>query len=319
MKRLKYDKEQLKFVEERSSIKDFVRKFSWFFISILGVALLYYVIFALFFNTEKEKEILRETKAIEKEYEIMAEKAGQLEKVISNLQARDNEIYRDIFNSEAPDFYSNMGNDSSYSFKVDTTFGNAIVKYTIEGIKSLEERVSVNKEIIKSIEKEIAERGEEMRAIPSIFPIKGFSIVQTGATVGRKVHPFYKTVAMHTGLDLIASIGTEVLATASGTVSQTEKSSKGKGNRVVIDHGNGYVTTYSYLGDILVRKGQIVRQGTVVARVGNSGISFAPHLHYEVVFRGEFLDPVNYFFAELNPTKYKEMMMIAVNTGQSLD
>ncbi len=319
MKRLKYDKEQLKFVEERLSIRGFIRRVLWFSISILGVALLYYVIFALFFNTEKEKEILRESKAIESEYEIMAEKAEQLDKVIANLQARDNEVYRDIFNAEAPNFYSNVGNDSSYSFKVDTTFGNAIVKYTIEGIKRLEERVSENKNIISSIEKEIATRGEEIMAIPSIFPIKGFSIVQTGATVGRKVHPFYKTVAMHTGLDLIASIGTDVLATASGTVSQTEKSAKGKGNRVTVDHGNGYVTTYSYLGDILIRKGQVVKQGMVIARVGSSGISFAPHLHYEVVYKGEFQDPVNYFFAELNPTKYKEMMMIALNTGQSLD
>ena len=133
---------------------------------------------------------------------------------------------------------------------------------------------------------------------------------------------------MHDGMDLVASVGTEVVATANGRVSLTRRSSRESGNSVEIDHGNGYKTVYSHLGDILVyshlgdilvRNGMVVERGETIARVGNSGMSFAPHLHYKVVLRGKEVDPLNYFFASLSMEQYKEMLLISSNTGQSLD
>ena len=118
---------------------------------------------------------------------------------------------------------------------------------------------------------------------------------------------------------MLAAIGTEVHSTAGGTVIEVVSSDRGRGNQVTIQHKDGYITKYAHLGDILVRKFQQVKQNTIIGRVGNSGLSFAPHLHYEVLFNGEVMDPVNYFFADLTPYEYREMMVIAMSSGQSLD
>ena len=167
--------------------------------------------------------------------------------------------------------------------------------------------------------KECEYLGKSVKHIPSIIPIKDFSIGQAGASVGKKINPFYKTVVMHNGMDFLGAAGTDVMATAEGIVNETQRSKKGSGNSIVIDHQNGYVTTYSHLGDILVRKGQKVKQGDVIGRIGLSGMSFAPHLHYEISFNEKIMDPVNYFFAELTPEQYKDLVAVASNTGQSLD
>jgi murein DD-endopeptidase MepM/ murein hydrolase activator NlpD len=133
--------------------------------------------------------------------------------------------------------------------------------------------------------------GSGVTAIPSIVPVKDFSIRQSGASVGKKINPFYKTVAMHDGMDLLAASGTPVLAGADGTVVKAVRNGKREGSSVTIDHGNGYVTVYNHLGKIRVRKGQRVKQGEEIAEVGLTGMSFAPHLHYEVWYKGEVMDP----------------------------
>ena len=172
---------------------------------------------------------------------------------------------------------------------------------------------------MKIITSELNKLGPSATNIPSIVPIRDFSIEQTGASIGNKVNPFYKTVRYHGGVDLLAATGTDVLAAADGVVMSQSKEDKGVGNSVVINHKNGYVTKYYYLGDLLVSRGQNVKQGNVIARVGISGMSFAPHLHYEVTFKGKQMDPVNYFFSDMTPQMLREMMIITVNTGQSLD
>lgn len=319
MKKLKFDNEQLKFNEEKVTFWDYLKKGMWFFVASIGLALIYYVIFAVFFNTDEEKQMIRENKAIEAEYDKLSDKMDRLENVISTLQARDRQIYREIFNSDPPYFISATDESQLILEDDDTAIGNSLVRYTSLRLKSLEKSVLSSERVLTEIETSVKNSEDMMQYIPSIIPVAGFSIVQTGATLGRKIHPFYKTIVMHTGIDLIVPLGTDVYAAANGKVSQITKSEKGKGNFVRIDHENGYVTTYSHLADIRLRKGQKVKQGALVGRVGTSGTTFAPHLHYEVLLHGEYQDPVNYFFADLNPDMYREMMIIAVNTGQSMD
>ena len=137
--------------------------------------------------------------------------------------------------------------------------------------------------------------------------------------MGEKVNPFYKVPIEHNGLDIIAVQGEPVFASASGYVSDVIESRKGQGNVVEITHPGGYVTRYAHLSDIQVRKGVRIRKGACVGYVGISGNSFAPHLHYEVIKDGEYLDPVNFLFASVTPDEYLNMMYLSVNTGQSMD
>ena len=143
--------------------------------------------------------------------------------------------------------------------------------------------------------------------------------MRTGASVGEKINPFYKVETAHNGVDLIAPQGDPVLAVADGTVTDVITSRKGLGNVVEITHPGGYVTRYAHLADIAVTKGQKVSRGRRLASVGISGNSFAPHLHFELLKDGEYLDPVDCFFAEVTPDDYAGMKLMASRTGQSLD
>jgi murein DD-endopeptidase MepM/ murein hydrolase activator NlpD len=154
---------------------------------------------------------------------------------------------------------------------------------------------------------------------PMTSPLEDFSFAQTGASVGSKMNPFYKVEMRHDGLDLIAPSGEPVLAAADGVVKEVVRSRKGLGNMVVIDHENGYYTRYAHLSDIDAVRGRKVRRGARIGRVGVSGNSFAPHLHYEVLKDTVVLDPVNHMFASVTPEEYLNMMILSVSTGQSMD
>lgn len=317
MSKYKFNKEQLRFVEDKLGIKGKIKVvFNYLMVSIL-LAILYYLVIGPFFNTREEERLIKENQLMTDEYKRVSEKMDVLDNVIVDLRARDRAIYQSIFKSTPSDFFPHQYNAALFS-QLDTSADLTLVNFSSTKTKTLEKMlVSQNKRIeaiIGQISKNVSITG-----IPSIIPIKEINISQTGAGTGKKIHPFYKTPVEHTGVDLLAAIGTEVHATANGIVIDVIKSDRGRGNEVIIQHESGYLSKYAHLGDILVRKSQPVRQNTVIARVGNSGLSFAPHLHYEVLLNGEVMNPVNYFFADLAPYDFRDMMIIAMSSGQSLD
>ena len=317
MNRYKFDKEQLKFVKDKKGIKGWLWVGIRYFLVSVFLALVYYVVFALFISTDKEKELALQTELMEQEYGKLQERIGVLDNTIKNLQQRDKEIYRSIFNSEPPAFSSAGDN---YIFDgMDTTRIEAIIVGSKERLDALETQMENVEASIRGITDSLTVLSQGVTSIPAIIPIKDFTIRQSGASVGMKVNPFYKTVTMHSGMDLLAATGTSIVAAADGVVEKAVRKGKKEGSTIEINHKNGYVTKYKHLGDILVRKGQKIKQGTVIGRVGMSGMSFAPHLHYEVWFNGEMMDPMNYYFATLTPQMFKDMAVIVANTGQSLD
>ncbi len=317
MGKYRFNKEQLNFVEEKRGVKGWVKIFLKYFFGSILLAILYYAIFSLLVSTEQERELARETALMEQEYGKLQEKIGVLDNTIKNLQQRDREIYRSIFNAEPP-VYSETGNYSLFE-GLDTTRMESVVADTKMRIEVIERGMEKVNSSIADINSSLDTLGGRITAIPSIVPIKDFSIRQSGASVGMKVNPFYKTVTMHSGMDLLAAAGTSVLSAADGVVEKVERKGKKDGANVTVNHKNGYVTKYKNMGKIVVRKGQKLSQGDVIGNVGMSGMSFAPHLHYEVWFNGRMMDPLNYFFSDLTPEMYREMAIIVANTGQSLD
>ena len=317
MGKYRFNKDQLKFVEDKRGFKGWVKVILNYFFASLFLAVVYYIVFALFVSTEQERALERESALMEEEYGKMQQKVEVLENTIKNLQQRDREIYRSIFNAEPP-VYSTFGGDDLFD-GMDTTRIESIVGDSKLRLKVIEKGMGRVNGSIGSINANLDSLGGNIRAVPSIVPVRNFSIRQSGASVGKKVNPFYKNVVQHTGMDLLAGTGTEVIAAADGVVEKATRKGKKEGNSIIVNHKNGYVTKYNNLGDILVRQGQKVKQGTVIGRIGMSGMSFAPHLHYEVWFNGEMMDPMNYFFANLTPQMFREMAVIVANTGQSLD
>lgn len=317
MSKYKFNKDQLRFVEDKLGIRGKLRIFLGYLLGSILLAILYYIIVAVFFNTREEERLLKEREMMEQEYSSAVEKMNLLENVLTDLQARDREIYMNIFKSLPPDLV-NSGYDAAVYEQLDSLQDMEVVKFSVVKSAEVEGLVKRAGEKLDNIYNEFL-GANNATDIPSILPIKGISVNQTGASLGQKIHPFFKTMEMHNGIDLLASLGTEVIAVANGVVTDISRSDRGRGNQIVIEHWGGYKTVYSHLGDVMVRKSQQVKQGNVIARVGNSGLSFAPHLHFEVHLDGKPVEPVNYFFADLSPSEYREMLMIAINTGQSLD
>jgi murein DD-endopeptidase MepM/ murein hydrolase activator NlpD len=161
-------------------------------------------------------------------------------------------------------------------------------------------------------------KNEMLLSIPAIQPIANQNLTRVASGFGMRFHPILKVRRMHTGMDFSAPQGTPIYATGDGTVTLLEKSRLGYGNQIEIDHGFGYVTKYAHLFEFNVKQGQKVKRGQVIGTVGNSGLSVANHLHYEVIYNGKKVDPVNYFFNDLTPQQYQMMLEIASQENQSL-
>jgi murein DD-endopeptidase MepM/ murein hydrolase activator NlpD len=316
MSRYKFNREQLKFVEEKLGLKGRVATVVKYIVGSFLLAVLYYIFFASIFNTPQEEVLLKENQILKSQHRDASEKIDVLDNVIGDLQQRDREIYMSIFKSSPPDLL-NEYNPKLY-LQLDTSSDISLVSYTSDRIMFTSFLAKEQTDKIQRIYT-LLQSNRDLLSIPSVLPIKGMTVKQTGSSIGKKIHPFYKTMNEHTGIDLLSGVGAEIIATANGTVTSLVKSDRDRGNQIKIDHNNGFVTYFAHLGDILVREGQRVSRGMVIARVGNSGLSFAPHLHYEVRYNGKIMDPVNYFFAELNPGSYREMLVIALNSGQSMD
>lgn len=283
-------------------------------IATASLAAFYYLIFSLVINTDEEKRLKQENRLYEKLYPEMEQKEKLISDVVKDLQARDNAIYKQIFKSQAPSV--DPQNSALFFFATDSTEDKDIVEYTERRSLALLDMTSR----IDSNFKEVFSDAASSRTLPPMLvPVPDLKFAQVGASVGKKMDPFYKVLTMHTGIDLIAGQGTPVIATADGVVLDVKRSGKGPGNIVEIGHDGGYRTLYAHLQDIVVRKGERVKAGRKIANVGMSGNSFAPHLHYEVHRDSLVLDPVNFFFASFSPEDYMKAAYMAATTGQSLD
>jgi murein DD-endopeptidase MepM/ murein hydrolase activator NlpD len=163
------------------------------------------------------------------------------------------------------------------------------------------------------------EKEDMMQCIPAILPIKNKDLTRTASGYGLRIHPYYKITKFHYGMDFTAPSGTDVFSTGNGVVSDVLSSKRGLGNHIIIDHGFGYVTIYAHLERFNVRKGQKVKRGDIIGYVGSTGMSLAPHLHYEIKINGLNVDPVNYYFNDLTAGDYEKIIEIASKTGQSFD
>lgn len=283
-------------------------------IATASLAAFYYLIFSLVINTDEEKRLKQENRLYEKLYPEMEQKEKLISDVVKDLQARDNAIYKQIFKSQAPSV--DPQNSALFFFATDSTEDKDIVEYAERRSLALLDMTSGIDSNFKAVFSDAA----SSRALPPMLvPVPDLKFAQVGASVGKKMDPFYKVLTMHTGIDLIAGQGTPVIATADGVVLDVKRSGKGPGNVVEIGHDGGYRTLYAHLQDIVVRKGERVKAGRKIANVGMSGNSFAPHLHYEVHRDSLVLDPVNFFFASFSPEDYMKAAYMAATTGQSLD
>lgn len=309
-----YDKDDFKFRRQRRSLRSTLLRVLKYFLASVSLAVLYYIIFALVFSTDKERRLRSENRMYEKLYPEMEQERRLLEDVVAGLEAKDNMIYNDLFQTDVLTFGSQT---SEYLSESDSMEVEDIVRHSEQVYEALDEKAGEIDNEFMLIFRVLASGNVQLP--PLALPIRDFSYTSVGASVGDKINPFYKVKVSHDGLDMIAPSGTPVLASADGTVTSVQRSSKGLGNTVTVVHDGGYVTKYAHLSNIKVIRGRKIKKGTVIGSVGMSGKSFAPHLHYEIWKDTVALDPVSYFFSSVTPDEYSAMLLLSASAGQSMD
>ena len=296
-------------------IRATVHLFVWF-----GMAVLYYIGFSIFFDTPLEYQMKHSTDRLRNEYEALAQRYDSLTTVLGNLADRDRSVFRILFESEPYDLNAeSQARQSSTYEKIVGRSTRQLKRELREGVIEMEQRLGKLNDSYLALQTLIDSAGRKCDNIPSIQPVINKQLSLLTASYGLRIHPFYKTLQPHQGVDYTIPEGSRVFATADGVVREASDRSSTHGKTVVIDHGNGYETSYSHLSRINVRRGQTVRRGDIIALSGDTGLSLSPHLHYEVRKDGMRVDPIHYFFMELSPSEYQRLMRIAQAGMQSFD
>ena len=316
----KYNPESLRYEEVEQTFIGRLKKISYYFVSSIVFCA---IVLAISFNgineyikTEAEKDNAKVRAELDKFYADLEDIIA----VLDNIQDRDDNIYRSIFEVKPyPEYKRKLG-----------TGGNSVKFKKYQGLKNESLLIDISKKV-ESIEKklvaqsrsfdevvELTKTQEQMlKCIPSIQPISKKDLKRIASGFGMRMHPIHKIMKMHAGLDFTAPIGTEIYATGDGVV-ELAKWNGGYGRCVVINHGFGYKTKYAHCKKLNCRKGQKIKRGEVIAFLGNTGQSSGPHLHYEVIKKNNKVNPVNYFFNDLSPQEYQKVIELSSRPTQSM-
>lgn len=306
---------RIKRIRKRRIIRLTIQLFAW-----VGVALLYYFGFSLLFDTPAEHRMRLSTDKLREEYEAMSERYDSLEMILDNITARDQSVFRSLFEANPYDMESEQSQERLALYEQNITKSKRELAADLKNEIDVMQKKAADLEASWRRIKELGDGlGDKSRNIPSIQPVLNKQLTLLTAGYGTIMNPFYRTLRSHQGVDYAMAEGSSVFATADGTVREVSDKNSTMGKTIVIDHGNGYRTSYSHLLSTLVRRGQKVQRGDVIALSGNSGLSLAPHLHYEVRYNDLRVDPIHYFFMELSPDEYQRIVRIAQSGMQSFD
>lgn len=273
-----------------------------------------------FLQSPGEKRSRQEMQRLNEQYAILQENLNNINKSITNLEDRDDKIYRVIF--EAAPLPDSIRDGKNYGKEIKQyayTSSDALIARMQGEVKALEHRVRVQRQSYDTLERLVKAKERMLASIPAVQPLSNKDLSHIASGFGYRIDPIYKTPKMHTGLDFAAAIGTPIYAAADGKISSTAFDEGGYGNHVIISHGYGYQTLYGHMVRIKIKPGDAVKRGQLIGWVGSTGKSTGPHCHYEVIRNGEKIDPVHYFFNDLSATDYERMVKIAAASNQSFD
>ena len=316
-----YDTKTLSYKPIESSTVDKFKNFIVYFTSSAILAFFILLIFFQYFDSPKEKRLKGEINNLLSQYEIINSDLKKIEIVLDDIQTRDDNIYRTIFEADPiPTSIRKQGFGGVNRYKKLSGFSNSdLIINTTKKVDQLTKQLYLQSKSFDEIIELAKNKSKMLASIPAIQPVANKDLKRMTSGYGYRIHPIYKTRKMHYGMDYSAKVGTEIYATGDGIISKVKRSKRGYGNYVKINHGFGYETLYAHMSKYIVKKGQKVKRGEVIGYVGNSGISTAPHLHYEVRKDNKKINPVNFYFNDLTPEEYEKMLELASQPNQSFD
>ena len=286
--------------------------------TLIGV--LFFFLFFSFFPSPREKQIRKQKETLEMQYNMLSHQVDQMQLVLTDLQQRDDNLYRSMFQAEPIPRSSRLGATLrvAYYDSLAMMTNSQVAADLTRKIDMLERQIYVQAKSYDEIVEMVKTRAIRIENIPAIQPVLNKDLKRMASGYGWRIDPVYHIRRFHEGMDFTAPIGTEIFATGNGVVTYSGWK-QGYGETVEIDHGFNYSTRYAHCSKRKVRVGQKVQRGEVIALVGNTGKSTGPHLHYEVHYLGKPIDPRNYYFYDLSPEDYDRMVQLSSNMGNMLD
>ena len=316
-----YDKKSLSYKEINLTLKQKIQNLLVYILSALIITSLSFFVFYSFFDSPKEKKLKSEINFLTSNYQKFESKLLEVEAVLDDIQKRDDNIYREIFEANPiPTEIRKAGFGGVNKYKYLEGFSNTeLLKELDNKFDVLKKQLYVQSKSFDQIIELTKDKNKMLSSIPAIQPLSNKDLSRMASGFGYRIDPIYKTRKFHAGMDFSAKTGTPIYATGDGKVFKVSKSKRGYGNHVVIDHGYGYKTLYAHMSKTAVKRNQKVSRGDVIGFVGNTGKSVAPHLHYEVHKDGKKINPVNFYYNDLNAEEYERMIEISSRSNQSFD
>ncbi|MCA4896747.1 MAG: M23 family metallopeptidase [Cytophagales bacterium] len=324
MARIKYyyDTETCKYERIKTTSGDIFLNALGLLSLTLAMAVGLVVLYSNYFESPRELLLSNEVKEMEYLYQNLNKEVSKLDNELAHLEHRDDNIYRAVLGAEPIDKSvreAGIGGVDRYEDikKKDLVHEDFLIKLH-ERVDKLKRKVYIESKSQDDVIA-LAENKEKLfAAIPAIQPVANKELIALASGFGMRIHPVYKVRKMHTGVDFAAAIGTPIYATADGIIDKLEVSFSGYGKQLEIDHGFGYRTRFAHMHGFAVRYGQKVKRGDLIGYVGETGLSTAPHLHYEVFVNGIHVNPIHYFFNDLNAKEYEKVIELASIENQSL-
>lgn len=278
-----------------------------------------FLLIFLSLETPDEAALRKENSQLKSQYNVLNRRLDNSLKIMNDIQKRDDNFYRVMMQMEPlskNQRFAGLDNDKKYK-DLQKLSDNGLAKLLNQRLDLFDRQIYAQSLSFDQLRVEAGKQKDKIAHIPAILPINVKDYTMSSG-YGNRIDPIYETTKFHAGLDFAAQMGTDVFATGDGSV--TEADFRGTyGNCIDISHGYNYVTRYAHLSEILVKPGQHVKRGDLIGRVGSTGKSTGPHLHYEVRFKDEPQNPVNYYFMDVTPRQYDEMVREAENAGHVMD
>jgi murein DD-endopeptidase MepM/ murein hydrolase activator NlpD len=322
-KKVKYvfNHKTLSFEHARLTARHYILKIlSYLSTSVVFTAVIV-VIGTYFFDSPKERMLNRQLRQYELQYKLINERLERLQVVLDDMADRDDNIYRVIFESEPiPTEARKAGIGGADRYKDLEGYRNSdILVQTAKKLDQITAKMYVQTKSFDEVYNMAINKSRLLASMPAIQPVSNHDLRRLSSYFGYRTDPFYKVPKFHEGVDFSAPPGTDVYTTGDGIVLEADRSKTGYGNQIVIDHGFGYKTMYAHLQSFKVRPGDRVKRGQIIGALGSTGKSTSPHLHYEVWKNNVPINPINYFFNDLTPEQYEEMLILSQRPSQTMD
>ncbi len=297
-----------------------LRVFAFLATALVSAGLIVWVGFK-YIGSPNERILRNQVEDYKDGFTLMERRILELDKKMAQLETRDNEVYRSIFEANPiPDSAREKEQAKKEEISlVQRLSDDVLIGGMVSQLNKLSSRMAFQTKSYKDIKGMVQNKEKLLAAIPAIQPVSNADLRRIASGFGSRIDPVYKISKFHTGLDFTAPQGTPIYATADGRVKVASNTSDGYGNHVVINHGYGYETLYGHMIRIKARVGQIVNRGEVIGWVGNTGKSTGPHCHYEVHKNGTPINPVYFFYNDLSPAQFDRMLKLAEASNQSFD